>query len=491
MQEGAHGRVMRESKSLKVNSILNVLKSVSSIIFPLITFPYVSRVLGPINLGKVNFGNAFVGYFSLIATLGVTTYAIRECSAVRDDKRKLETVASEIFSINVSTTLVAYALLILSLLVFRKLDAYRNLIIIQSSAIMFTTWGADWINSAMEDFKYITIRTMLFQVLSLIAMFVFVRDESDYFYYAIISVVASSGANLSNVLYRRKYCSIRLTRSMRWGVHFRPIVMLFVMIMAQTVFNNADITMLGLMQGDYAVGIYTTAQKIKNIVSQIVSSLCWVVMPRMSLYFAQNDWERINEMLKKILSVMVTIGFPCIAGCSVLARDIVTIVGGEQYAAAALPLIILMLSLAVDLFGGAFLGNMVCLPAKQEGIFMRACCVAAVVNVVTNYLLIPWGGVSAAALTSGVAAILIAVWLLIKKDKRIRLNYVFEVIRAPLIGSLLIVVACWGIGRLIGDMLIRTVVCVFVGVTVYFVTMLVMRNRVVIDVLSAVFSRRK
>ena len=357
---------MQESKSLKVNSILNTLKSVFSIIFPLITFPYVSRVLGPLNVGKVNFGNTFVGYFSLIASLGVTTYAIRECSTVRDDKRKLETVASEIFSINVVTTVVAYVLLAITMVLFRKLDVYRSLIIVQSSAILFRTWGADWINSAMEDFKYITIRTMLIQVLSLIAMFILVRNESDYFRYAVISVVASSGSDLANVLYRRKYCTIRLTRTMRWGVHFRPIVMLFVMIMAQTVFNNADITMLGLMQGDYAVGIYTTAQKIKNIVSQIVSSLCWVVMPRMSLYFAQDDWEHINAMLKKVLSVMVTIGFPCIAGCSVLAGDIVTIVGGEQYADAALPLIILMLSFAVDIFGGMFLGNMICLPAKQE-----------------------------------------------------------------------------------------------------------------------------
>ncbi len=232
---------MQESKSLKVNSILNTLKSVFSIIFPLITFPYVSRVLGPLNVGKVNFGNTFVGYFSLIASLGVTTYAIRECSTVRDDKRKLETVASEIFSINVVTTVVAYVLLAITMVLFRKLDVYRSLIIVQSSAILFRTWGADWINSAMEDFKYITIRTMLIQVLSLIAMFILVRNESDYFRYAVISVVASSGSDLANVLYRRKYCTIRLTRTMRWGVHFRPIVMLFVMCLTLPILPCCDL----------------------------------------------------------------------------------------------------------------------------------------------------------------------------------------------------------------------------------------------------------
>ena len=126
-------------KSIKVNAILNVIKTISSIIFPLITFPYISRVLQPENVGKVNFGSSFVSYFSLIASLGITTYAIRECSAVRGDKKKLGEKASQIFSINVCTTTVAYVLLGLSLIFFRKLDSYRALIIIQSTAILFTT----------------------------------------------------------------------------------------------------------------------------------------------------------------------------------------------------------------------------------------------------------------------------------------------------------------------------------------------------------------
>ena len=149
--------------SLKKNSILNVIKTVSSVIFPLITFPYVSRVLLPVNVGKVNFGSSFVSYFSLIATLGITTYAIRECSAVREDRNELSTKASEIFSINICTTIVAYALLILSLLAFRELDSYRCLIVIQCTSILFITLGADWLNSAMEDFKYITLRTVFFR----------------------------------------------------------------------------------------------------------------------------------------------------------------------------------------------------------------------------------------------------------------------------------------------------------------------------------------
>lgn len=478
-------------KSIKVNSILNVIKTISSIIFPLFTFPYISRVLQPENVGKVNFGSSFVSYFSLIASLGITTYAIRECSAVRGDKKKLGEKASQIFSINVCTTIVAYVLLGLSLIFFRKLDSYRTLIIIQSTAILFTTWGADWLNSAMEDFKFITIRSIGFQFISLILMFILVHQPDDYYKYAAITVLSSCGANITNILYRRKYCTVRFTKDMHWQEHFTPILLLFVMILAQTIFSNADTTMLGLMKGDFEVGIYSTAYKMKNIIVQVVASLCWVVMPRMSYYFAEGDWDKINTMLKKVLSVMVTIGFPCVAGCVVLSSEIIQIVAGQQYSAASLPLVILMISFIVDIFGGSFLGNMVCLPAKQEKVFMEACCFAAVVNVVLNYILIPYGGASAAAFTSGISAIVICVWLFVKKDKRVKLNYIGEVCKGPLIGSLLIVLFCLGMKQIISSLLILLLVCVLGSVFIYSLTQLAMKNELIIEVLNTIIRRVK
>ena len=145
-------------QNIKANSILNVIKTISSIVFPLITFPYISRVLMPENVGKVNFGTSYISYFSMIASLGITTYAIRECSSVRENNNLLGQKSSEIFSISICTTAISYILLAISLLLFRKLDSYRVLIVIQSTSILFTTLGADWLNSAMEDFKY-----MIFQ----------------------------------------------------------------------------------------------------------------------------------------------------------------------------------------------------------------------------------------------------------------------------------------------------------------------------------------
>lgn len=470
-------------KSIKVNSVLNVLKTGFGIIFPLITFPYVSRVLQPENIGKVNFSSSVVSYFSLIASLGITSYAIRECASVRDDRIKLNKIASEIFSINIFTTIIAYILLAVTIVFFHALDSYRSLIVIQSSAILFATLGTDWLNSAMEDFEFITIRTIIFQLLSLILMFIFVKKPDDFLKYACITVLSSSGANITNIFYRKKYCSVRFTKTMRLRVHLKPILLLFVMILAQNVFNNADITMLGLMKGDFEVGIYSTAYKIKNIITQVTASMLWVVMPRLSQYFSKNDYVKVNSMLKKVLGMMVLIGFPCVVGSIALSAEIIEIVGGAEYALARVPLVILILSFLIDLFGGSFLGNMVCLPGRNERVFLEACCFSTILNIVLNYILIPVGGAVAAAITSGISALVILVWLAVKKNKNIKLDFLFKVCREPLVGSILIYVFCALIKTIHFDLCITTMLSVLGSILIYLLSLIILKNELVMEIL--------
>lgn len=481
--------ILVKDKSIKVNAVLNMIKTLSSIIFPLITFPYVSRVLMPENIGKINFGLSFVNYFSLIASLGITTYAIRECSAKRENKDDLSKIASQIFSINITTTIVAYVLLTITLLIFRDFDSYRTLIIIQSTVILFTTLGCDWLNSSMEDFAYITIRSFTFNFLSLILMFLYVKVPEDYLKYAFITVISSSGANLSNVFYRRKYCNVRFTIKMKWNAHFTPILLLFVMILAQTIFSNSDITMLGLMKGDFEVGIYSTAIKVEIIIAQVVSSLAWVVMPRMSAYFAEDQYEKINFLLKKVLGLLLLIGLPSIAGVVSLSNEIVLIIGGQEYAKAALPLSILMGAFLFSLLGGSFLGNMVLLPSKNERTYMIICCVTAIVNVILNYVLIPMGGASAAALTTTISSLLMMVLLLKSRDKRVKLDYLKDVGTSPFIGSVIIYIFCVMIKSIVRDLWMCTIIGVIGSVLIYTAIVFLLKNSLCMDIVSSIANR--
>ena len=475
---------MSNKNRLGVNTILNMVKTLVGVVFPLVTFPYVLRILLPDNIGKVNFANSFVSYFSLIASLGVSSYAIRECAIVKNDKKALEKRASEIFSINVCTTVIAYFLLLVALIFFRKLDGYRTIIVIQSTTIILTTLGTDWLNTAMEDFKYITIRFIVFQVISLVLLFAFVKTKDDYVKYVMIAVLSSSGAEISNIIYRKRFCNIRFTRKLNLKTHLRPIILLFVMILAQTIFNSADITMLVLIKGDFEVGIYSTALKVENIIAQIITSLVWVMLPRLTMYYNDDNIDKVNELLGKILAFFLVVGLPCVIGVIVLAKDIILIVGGHEYLGATLPLTILMLSLLFNLFGGSFLGNMVLLPTKREGLFMIICCICTGVNLVLNIVFIPKGGAIAAATTTTIATLLMLIILWIKKDKKIKIANLPNVVCGPAIGAGVIFVLCEYLKYLIENIYIRIGMCIFFSIGIYLGVLIISKNEFCLYILN-------
>lgn len=472
-------------KSIKINAILNVIKTCSTIFFPLITYPYVLRVLMPENIGKVNFSNSFISYFSLIAGLGIGTYAIRECAKVRDNKELLNNISSQIFSINIFTTFIAYILLIVALVLFRKLDNYRVLIILYGSTIVFTTLGADWINTAMEDFFYIAIRTILFQILHVILIFVFVKTSADYYKYAAISVMSVSGANIANIFYRRKYCKMKMIFKIEWKKHLAPIVYLFVMILSQTIFNTADVTMLGLMKDDYAVGIYSTAVKINNLISQLISSVLFVLLPKLSNIFANEDYKRINSVLRKILGYILLLGIPCYAGATVLSDEIILLIGGSQYVESPFVLRILLIAFLFSLVGGSFLGNIVLLPSGKEKKFMIICCITAAFNVIANYIFIPFFGVYAAAMTTAVSSLLILILLIVTVDKRIKIFGKIKLFLAPVLGSVLFVVICLLLKKNIENLILRTFVCIGASAFIYIVILLLFRNEFLLEIINS------
>ena len=477
------------NNGLKKNTIYSVIKTCSAIVFPLITFPYISRVLLAENVGKINFGLSIVSYFTLIAGLGISTYAIRECAAVKNDRKKLGNIASQIYSINIITTIVAYGLLLCTLLFYNKMENYRLLITIQSLSIVFTTIGADWLNTATEDFGYITIRTVLFQLISLILMFAFVHEPKDYYKYAVISLVSSSGANLVNVWYRRKYCKLRFTLEINWKKHFTPIVYMFVMILAQTILNSVDTTMLGLIHGDLAVGIYSTATKISNIISQLGGAIMWVVIPRLSIYFAEKNYSEINNILKTVLVFLTTLGFPLALGTIFVADDIITIIAGKGYEPSANVLRVLMIGFLISQFSG-FLGNAILLPSKQEKYYMLVCVVSALVNIVTNYIFIPKYGAVAAAGTTVLSTVVVVVLLLFKVDNNIKISRIRDVFVPQVVGTLLIVGICMFF-RNINNIWIRIFLQVGLSVVGYGMVQLLMHNMLVYDLYTSFISKIK
>lgn len=481
---------MAKSQGIKGNTIYNSIKSIAGIIYPLITFPYISRVLMAENVGKINFGNSVVSYFSLIASLGVSTYAIRECSKVRNDRWNLDNIASQIFSINIISTFIAYATLAITLIVARPLDDYRTLICIQSSSILFATFGADWVNTAMEDFRYITLRTVGMQIVSLVLMFIFVRRPEDYMKYAVISVIASSGANIVNIFYRKRFCKIRFTTKINIKKHLPSIFLLFSLILSQTIYCNSDLTMLGLIWGDYEVGLYSTSVKMYNLVNTFVASVAWVVMPPLSAAFACRDYKRVNNLLKYSLNFIIVLGLPCIVGINAITKPLIYVIAGAEYLPAGLSLNVLTIALLFSFISG-WMGNMVMLPAGKESIFLKTSVISALVNVVLNMLLIPYWGIYAAAVTTAIAEIIGTILKIPYLDKQIHIDSLFNMLKAPCIGSLAIIIISMITNYFMESYFLIAISTMIMSAIVYFAILLVLRNEFVLGFILPIANKLK
>ena len=412
-------------KSLKKNAALNMTKTVMSLVFPLITFPYSSRVLGPVYIGKVNFAQSIVSYFALVAALGISTYAVRESAKLRDDREKLSVFVKEVFSLNMISTVVSYILFALALAVVPAFESYRKLLCVCGASVLFTTLGMDWLYTGLEEFKYITVRSIAFQFISLILLFVFVRNQNDYLKYAGISVVSSVGSNICNFIHARHFVDLRV-KALSLKKHLKPVFTLFAMSAAVSIYTVLDTTMLGFIKGDEAVGIYTAATKINRMVIMMITAATAVLLPRLS-YYADKDRNEFLRLANKAVQFVVMFSVPCAAGLFILSEPAVLLFSGEQFLP-AVPVMKIMNAVIVLVSLGCLMGGNVLISAGKEKSSLASTVVGAVSNFSLNLIFIPKYGAAGAAIGTVCAEFLVTTTQFILGRKIIDWKNFFRII---------------------------------------------------------------
>lgn len=397
---------------LATNALLNTLRQLGAIAFPLITFPYVSRVLQVAGYGKYTFSNSIVNYFCMFAALGITNYAIREGSGLRHHKEKLEKFSNEVFTINIVTMLIAYALLIGLLIAWPKLHNYRSLILIQSLTIIFNTIGVEWLYSIYEDFAYVTVRSLCVQFVALILMFLFVRQKSDYVNYATITVLAAGGGNLFGFIYSRKYLHLKISFHPNYRQHIIPMLVLFFNTVAVTIYANSDITLLGIFKGDHTVGLYNVAVRIYTIVKQLLNATVIVILPRVSLYLRENKQRQYQKLLDNVFRVLIILILPATVGLFMLSKEIIMLIAGSAYFGGTQSLRILSIAIMFSIFA-SFITTGMLLPKRREKKILTATLIGAVINILLNLVMIPFLSLNGAALTTLLAEFMVFIISLI------------------------------------------------------------------------------
>jgi putative LPS biosynthesis related flippase len=357
--------------------------------FIIITTPYITRVLGPENLGKVEYVNSIITYFMLFTVLGIPNYGIREVAKYRDNEKALSKVVIELLIIILTTTIIGYLILIYFLYINKSFLEIKDIILVMSINILCNNIGVEWFYQGIENQLYITKRFIIVRILTLIAMFLFIKSKENYLIYAFILVMMQSGSNILNFINLRKYINFRDIKFSNLEIwkHIKPILVIFSATVATAIYLQLDSIMIGNVNKE-AVGIYIVPNKLIRMMLVVITALGSVLLPRITNCLKNKDYNNYNIYINNSLNYILFVSIPFVVSTFLLADDIIYIMAGSQFKDSVLTMRIL--SPILFTIGIAyFIGFQLLYPLGLEKYYTYSVIIAAIVNFIFNYLMIP------------------------------------------------------------------------------------------------------
>lgn len=464
-------------KSLGINSIIYSIKTIIGLVVPLITYPYITRILEIETIGKVNFSSSIISYFSLIAGLGIYTFAVREGAKIRNNQEEINLFASEVFTLNILTTIIAYILFIIMLIVNDKWHDYIKILLIISVSIPLTTLGVDWIFTIYEEYAYITIRTVFVQILSVIFLFIFVKTDSDIYWYAIYTVFVGTGSNIFNFIRSKKYLKLHICINKNMLQYFKPILFLFASSIATQIYLNSDITILGYIASDKEVGLYNCAVKVYNILKTVLLSLSTVSVPRLAYLIGNSAQEEYDNTFTHIFNLIFYLAIPCSFGLAVVSNDVIVIFAGSKYYISGTYLKILCFSCPFSVLGSFLASGCLVLFDKENRIFISSI-IGAILNIGLNIFLIPRFGSIIASITTLISEIVTVIIHLINIKTIYKIRGVFISSCKSLISGVLMMITCIFIHNILNFLIFKCFLTILTGMIVYFICSIALKNQI-------------
>jgi O-antigen/teichoic acid export membrane protein len=476
-------------RSIKVNYVLNNIRLLLNVLIPLVIFPYVSRVLGPSGLGKVEFANSIVSYFVLFTTLGIPVYGVREIARRRDDSIERSKVVWELTLILIGTMLIGYTAYFILVRLIPALYENRILYLVIAPTVFLSAFNYEWFYTGIEDQLYITIRFIVIKILQIVLIFLCVKRTDDFIIYAGISVGLNGFSAVFNIIRLKKYIHWVPVVQLNIWRHIKPILWIFSSIIAINIYIHLDVTMVGIIAGDTAVGLYTVANRIIRLVISFVISLSLVMIPRIENYLKNNDRENYKKYLDISLRFTLILGAPCCFGLIVLAPEIIQLFGGRQYTESVLA--IRLLAPIIIIVGlSNFVGLQILYINRKEKYYTIAVSIAAIINFIFNFFMIPMfkqdGAILGTVLAEVIALVILIVfaWKWLQDTKLFSWNTIQYFIAS-------IVMACviFFISSMIKNITFNLLICIPIGLIVYFILLAILREQCTICFMNKYFRR--
>lgn len=475
------------AQSVKVNYILNLINTGTQMLFPLITFPYVCRVIEADGIGQINFFQSIISYISLFTCLGIPMYAIREIARDRSDVVQMNRTAMEILLLHSMLTLVGYAIVAILCLTVPQIQVNIPLFLILSLTIFFTAIGCEWFYQGIEDFKYITIRGLIIKTVSVVLLFIFVKSKADLLYYGCYTVFGVLGGNIFNFFRLRKYIHREniIFSELHIKRHIKPVLKVFSFSVVTSIYLQLNTVLLGFLKNALAVGYFAAATKVMQMLLTMSACLGSVMMPRASHLIAENREDEFNRLIQKSYDITLAIALPMTIGLIFCAPSLITALCGVKFEHSILPSQIIAPIIVMVAISNVF-GIQVLFPKGKINVVTLCCGIGAVADLILNLCLIPFFsyiGTSIAYLGAEVAT---TVSMYFIGRKYIPIIYFKKSHLTYALGCIVMALALYGISLLQLPTLTILLLQGCSGVLAYFIILCICKDEMLVQILSKI-----
>lgn len=470
-------------KSIAKNYIYNLIYQMLTIVLPLITTPYLSRVLGAENIGIYGYTLSIVTYFVLFGTLGIAMYGQREIAYVQNDKTKQSKTFWEIVITRFITLTIASVTFYITFCIRGEYTTYYTILLLE---LLANALDISWYYQGIEDFGKTVIRNLVVKILSLVCIFVFVKTQADLWKYMLIYVLANALGNATMWLYLPKMLQKISLKTLEFKKHIKPVLSLFVPQIATQIYVVLDKTMIGNITNNMSdVGFYEQAQKIVKTAMLVVTALGTVMNSRIANAFAENKKEDVKKYLMQAFNIVWMLGIPITLGIMAVSSNLVPWFYGEGYE----PVIQLLIAtspilLAIGL--NNVTGIQYLIQTKQQKNYTISVTIGAIVNVIFNFILINLIGTVGAAISSVLAEFTILGVHFIYMRKDIKILDVLKLSIKYLISGLIMYVIVLNISKLISPSILNTFILIAIGAIIYFIILLILKDKFLNDIINQV-----
>ena len=422
---------------MRNNLLYNLLLSISNLLFPLLSFTYAARILGPAGIGKAQFALSFAQYFALFAALGIPVYGIKSIAAVKNSKEKVACTYFELSALYFVASIVISIIYFSCIYYFPYFAQERNIYLIAGLLVLLNFTYSDWYYSGIEAFKTITIRSIVVKAIALLLIFSFVKSSADlvaYLWILVFSILGNQLYSLYDIISKSSFAGIQP----EFKKHLKPLVFIFGATLASSIYTFWDTILLGFLSNVTAVGYYTASVKLTKLIIPLVIAFGGVLVPRIANHFGTNNEIEAKKLIANSYNFILFITIPISTGLILLAPELMLFFSGTQFVQATTTMqIVAVLPILIG-FGHLFAFQILIPMGKNKEVFL-AMVYGLIINVILNFVLIPKFNDQGAAIATVITELVVSGGYLYYVRKSININFQSKLILQSIGLSLLFI----------------------------------------------------